>query len=273
VSTTPADQVTHHVPLERLDAPGLDLRMERDPEKLEQITASIQRHGILQPLIVLRTGERFEIIDGFTRYVCAQRAGLSTVPCYIRETRDASTEGIKYDTATMRLELTPAEEATFFHALFVGECQQDLDAVAARVGRSRTYVDDRVQLLLGDEQVFEAVKAEQIRLGVAKLLNSMPDEGWRRYYLRHAIKEGATVTVVTGWIQDWRKTYEALEQPPPRPIASSASVVTQDDDPNRCYCCRQIDPREIPQFVSIHRSCLMRILDPLLAAYRGETHG
>ncbi|OLB84960.1 MAG: hypothetical protein AUI15_33865 [Actinobacteria bacterium 13_2_20CM_2_66_6] len=262
---------THAIAIGLLDAPGIDLRAERDPAILEQITESIRRYGVLHPLIVLRTGDRFEIVDGFTRLICAQRIGLETVPCWVRETRDASIEGVKYDTAVMRLNLTPAEEAAFFHELFLGECAQDIDAVAARVGRSRAYVDDRLQLLLGDAEILEALRAEQIKLGVAKSLNTIPDESWRRYYLRHAIKSGSSVAAVTGWVQDWKTTHGDQVDQPPRPQPSSAPVVANDYNPQRCYCCRQVDPREMPESVSIHRSCVMRILDPLLAAYRGET--
>jgi len=271
VSSDASAPTTHAIAVGLLDAPGIDVRAERDPEKLEQITASIQRHGILQPLIVLRTGDRFEIVDGFTRFLCAQRAGLETVPCWIRETRDATIEGAKYDTAVMRLNLSPAEEAAFFHELFLGECGQDIDVVAARVGRSRAYVDDRLQLLLGDREILEAVRAEQIGLGVAKLLNTIPDESWRRFYLRHAVKGGSSVSVVTGWVQEWRTTHGDQVERPPQPQPSSTPVAPNVYHPHRCYCCRQVDPREIPESVSIHRSCLMRILDPLLAAYRGET--
>lgn len=271
MNTETPTPTTHAIAIGLLDAPSLDLRADRDPEKLEQITASIQRHGILQPLIVLRTGDRYEVIDGFTRLICAQRAGLEVVPCWIRETRDASIEGQKYDTAVMRLNLSPAEEAAYFHELFLGECGQDIDVVAARVGRSRAYVDDRLQLLLGDPEILEAVRLEHIKLGVARLLNSIADESWRRYYLRHAIKSGSTVTAVALWVQEWKTTHGDQVARPAQQPAAAAPVVTTDYHPHRCYCCRQVDPREIPESVSIHRSCVMRILDPLLAAYRGET--
>lgn len=261
------------LPLSLLDAPAIDLRMGRDEPKLADITASIQRHGLLQPIIVVRAGERFEIVDGFTRFLCAGRAGLVAVPCYIYAERTAALEGAKYDTATMRLDLTPAEEATYFHALFEGDCGQDIDAVAARVGRSRNYVDSRIALLLGDAEIFAAVRAETITLGVAAQLNCIPDESWRRYYLAHAIKGGASVSMVQGWVTDWKNTYGERVAVAPGPELASAAPIIAEYDPRRCYCCGKVDPRFLPEQVSIHTHCRLAILDPLLTAYRGEDTG
>jgi ParB-like chromosome segregation protein Spo0J len=57
------------LPLAALDRPELDARIERSPEFLEALTVSIRRDGVLVPLIVVRVGERYEVVDGFTRYI------------------------------------------------------------------------------------------------------------------------------------------------------------------------------------------------------------
>lgn len=259
------------LPLSLLDAPGVDLRDGRDEEKLDQIAGDIARNGILQPLIVVRTGERFEIVDGFTRFICAGRAGLVVVPCWIYADKTAALEGVKYSTAVFRLDLTPAEEAAFFHTLFLGECEQDIDRVSARVGRSRSYVDSRLQLLLGDVAVLDAVRNDQIKLGVAALLNQITDDGWRRYYLTHAIQSGATVSTMTGWLQQWKLDQAVRDGAPAAPAAPTTSVVAPGPDPFACHVCGKNDPRRIPQMVPIHGECLIAILEPMLAAYRGES--
>lgn len=259
------------LPLSLLDAPVVDLRDGRDEEQLAHITADIARNGILQPLIVVRTGERFEIVDGFTRSICARRAGLVVVPCWIYADKTAALEGVKYSTAVMRLELTPAEEAAFFHGLFVGECGEDIERVAERVGRSVTYVDSRLQLLLGDVAVLDAVRDNKIKLGVAALLNQITDDGWRRYYLTHAIQSGATVSTMTGWLQQWKLDQAVRDGAPVAPAAATTSAVVPMHDPFACHVCRKNDPRRIPQMVPIHGECLIAILEPMLTAYRGES--
>jgi ParB family transcriptional regulator, chromosome partitioning protein len=270
VSVRDIEREHKELPLSLLDAPEIDLRMERDPDQLDKITTSIGRHGILQPLIVYRDGERFQIVDGFTRYLCANRAGLVVAPCYIYATRDAALEGVKYDTATMRLELSAAEEATFFHALFLGECGEDVHKLAARVGRSESYVDSRLQLLLGNDGVFDAVSKKQISLGVAQELNKIAEPDWCAYYLGHAISSGATRSVVSGWVTEYKNMVAARSGAPmPAVAVQSLANVAPEHNPLRCYICREVN-NYIPIVISVHQHCQLAILDKLLAAYRGD---
>jgi ParB/RepB/Spo0J family partition protein len=259
------------LPLSLLDNPQVDLRDGRDEQKLDEIAADIARNGVLQPLIVVRTGERFEIVDGFTRAICAGRAGLVVVPCWIYADKTAALEGVKYSTAVFRLELTPAEEAAFFHTLFLGECEQDIDRVATRVGRSRSYVDSRLQLLLGDVAVLDAVRDGKVTLGVAALLNQITEDDWRRFYLGHAVQSGVTVSVMTGWLQQWKIDKAVRDGAPAPPAAMTTSSTAPSHDPFACHVCQKNDPRRIPQMVPIHGECLIAILEPMLAAYRGES--
>jgi ParB family chromosome partitioning protein len=270
VTTTAPAREHLELPIGKLIEPVVDLRDGRNEDALADIVASIQRLGILQPLIVCPAGEKYEIIDGFTRYICAKRANLVTVPCYVYADRPALLSGIKYETAVMRLDLTPAEEAAFFHELFNSECNEDIDAVAARVGKTRGYVDNRLQLLLGDPEILQAVRDEKIKLGVAHQLNGIDDEGWRRYYLNHAIRGGATVSVVTGWVQEWKTNQAAMAgAPSPRPATESA-IVPAGHDPFRCIICRETDPRFVPETLYIHTHCRLANLDRMLAAYHGD---
>jgi hypothetical protein len=123
---------------------------------------------------------------------------------------------------------------------------------------------------MGDELVFEAVKDRTITLGVAAELNGLPDDGWRRYYLTHAIKSGATVSLVAGWVTEWKNMYGARVESPELPAPASAPVVVSSYDPMTCIVCRKNDPRQVPEQVSVHASCKVAILEQLLAAYRGE---
>jgi ParB/RepB/Spo0J family partition protein len=258
------------IPLHLLDPPQLDARMDRSEEQLEELAVDIGRRGVILPLAVVPVDGRYEIVDGYCRYLASRRAQLVCVPCVVYPEKDTALEGVKYAANLFRQDMSAAEEATFFHHLFAHECGQDIDQVCALVNRKRSYVDARLQLVLGDEDVFEAVRRKEITLGVAAELNKIPAEDYRRYYLRHAIKSGATVGVVTGWVAEWKAIYanRVDDQPPPAP--ASAPIVTSSYDPFRCYICGKTDPRHIPEQVSIHAHCKLAILDPMLDAYRGE---
>jgi len=257
------------LPLAVLDRPALDARIDRDSEKVDELARDVAKRGVILPIAVVRTGDRYEIIDGFTRYLAAQRAQLVAIPCVIYPTKDVALEGVKYAANLFRIDMTPAEEAVFFNELFERECEHDIDKVCALVGRTEFYVDSRLQLLNGDGEVFDAVKAGTIKLGVAAELNKIVADDWRRHYLHHAIKGGATVAMVTGWRADLERWFTAdnpTPPPTPEPVAPVAAAVY---DPMRCYVCGKSDHRYIPEQVSVHTHCKVAILEPMLEAYHG----
>ncbi len=256
--------------LAAIDPPTLDARIDRDPEKLEELARDILRRGLKEPIKVFRKGDRYEVIDGCRRYLASCSAGLSEIECFVEEAPSLEHEGTKYALGAYREDFSPAEEAMFFNQLLTHECANDIERVAALVGKRVGYVDRRLQLVLGDELVFDAVKARKITLGAAELLNTIDKPDYRRYYLEHAIRSGASVTVLTGWIQEYQNLYGDQPQLPPREEApAGAAPFVPAYDPHRCDVCRKSDHRLTIQ-VNVHGSCNEAILQPLLATYRGD---
>jgi ParB/RepB/Spo0J family partition protein len=267
------DREYRELALSLIDGPQVDARMDRDEDKLEELAHDIARRGLIFPLAVVRVDGRYEVVDGERRHLACNRIGLASVPCFIYPTKSAALEGVKYAANAFREDMSPAEEATFFHHLFEHECGQDIDAVCALVNKKRPYVDTRLQLVIGDDEVFRAVRERTIGLGVAGELNKLPDEGWRRYYLLHAIKSGATVGVVQAWVTDWKNTHSDQPAAPASTSTSDASPIAASTyDPMRCYVCQKSN-QYVPQQISVHAHCLLAVLDQLLAAYRGEQAG
>jgi len=209
------------LPLASLDRPALDARITRNDEQLEDLAGDIARRGVILPLAVVRTGERYEIIDGFCRFIASMRAGLVVVPCVIYPSKDTALEGVKYAANLFRQEMSPAEEAVFFRELITNECGGDIELLCTLVNKKLAYVDNRLALLTGDAEIFEAVRAGQISLGVAAELNTIPAEDYRRYYLAHAVRDGSTVATVRGWVMQWKAMYGA-----DRPARSMCTIAT-----------------------------------------------
>lgn len=258
------------LPLAAIDPPQLDARLGRDPRKLEELANDIARRGVILPIVVARTGERYEIVDGQTRYLAAAMAHLAVIPAMIYPSKDAALEGVKYAANLFRQDMSPADEAVFFNELFLKECGEDFDKLCALVGRGEAYVDTRLALLNGDPEIFEAVKDGKIKLGVAGELNKIAAEDWRRYYLNHAIRGGATVAMVSGWRQDYERFHDpSIVQPADAP-APVMPVVATSYNPHKCEICGKVDPRYVPEQISVHTHCKVAILEPLLEAYRGS---
>lgn len=269
MSTPALARQTVHIPLESIDPPELDARIDRDPELLEELARDILRRGLIEPIKVVRTGERFEIVDGFRRYLATRSANLPTIECFVYETKELALEGVKYATGVLQEKFSPADEAIYFNQLLTHECGNDIEKLAALVGRKISYIDGRLELLNGDELVFDALREKKIKIGVAHEINKVTDPGYRRYYLTHAIHEGSSLAVVSGWVQEWRKLFGNTPTST-TPASELGQIVPQPSlDVHYCYICAKSDPRHLPEQISVHTHCKLAILDPMLAAARG----
>lgn len=259
------------LPLALIDEPPLPSRTQMDEQKLEELVASIRQLGLLQPMIVARVGERFEVIAGHRRRMACGRAGLVAAPCIVFASRDAALDAAQGHENTKREELSPADEALWFAELLETKCGGDIEQLCGLVGEKLHYVDNRLALLRGDPDVFESLRQNKIKIGVAHELNKCPAADYRRYYLYLAIRDGATVAAVCGWITEWKKLY-ATPLPASDPAAPAPTMLVRVStfDPMRCAVCGESDQR-IPHMIPVHPACKEAILDKMLRAYRGES--
>lgn len=258
------------IPIGLIDEPTLAARATMDEQKLEELAADIRLKGLLQPMIVVRMGERYEIVAGHRRRLACARAGLITAPCIVYPTKEAALEGVKYSENRFREELNPAEEAVLFAELLERDCAGDVDRLCEQLGEKRSYVEGRLLLFQGDTKVFDALQDGKISIGVAHELNKCTDEGQRRSFLWNAVHGGAKTPVVKGWIEDWKRQqqYAGGSVLPPTPITAPAPV--PETNFFRCYVCDGTDNIHAMRPINVHDYCRLAILEKLLAAYRGQ---
>lgn len=258
------------IPISLILPPELPARGQMDEQKLDELTANVARNGIIQRLNVVRSDDRYEVVAGHRRFIAATRAGLVTVPCDVYPTKEAALEAVKHAENRFREDMSPAEEAVYFAELLERDYGGDLEALAAGLGEKVSYVDGRLQLILGDQEVFQAIMDRKITIGVAHELNKVPAEDYRRYYLHLAMRDGATIATVSGWVSQWFALYgERTPTPAPAPSVSNP-IVNQPTDIHYCYVCRNSDARFIPEQISVHTHCKLATLDPMLHAYHGN---
>jgi ParB family chromosome partitioning protein len=156
---------------------------------LNDLAENIEQHGILQPLLVKKSGRFYQIVAGERRFRAAQLIGLEQVPVRVIEPADAQEElQIALAENLQRKNLGPLEEALAFQTLVrrFGLSYRDLAQLA---GRSAAHVHGRLQLLSHDD-VREAVEAKRIGIADAIHLARVPDEAQRRQLLA-AVEDGA----------------------------------------------------------------------------------
>lgn len=262
--------VFRELPIGHIREPELASRSSMDDTKLDELTADIRHRGIIQPIIVAAIDAEYEVIAGHRRRVAAARAGLVVMPCLVYATKTAALEGLKYAENRFREELSAADEAIYFSELLERDCAGDVDRLCAVLNEKRAYVEGRLLLFAGDAQVFEALQADRIQIGVAQQLNKCTDEDIRRSFLRNAIIGGATVAIVAGWISEWKKVHDLMPSGGAATPAGAEPLPLPVNDVFRCEICGQNNHPHTLRYMPVHAHCDLAILQPLLRTYRGE---
>ena len=163
-----------------------------DEETLTALAASIAEVGVVQPVIVRKAIEGYEIIAGERRWRAAQRAGLRSIPVLVREADDKGALEAAVVENVHRQDLNALEEAAAYRQLIddFGLTQED---VAARVGRSRSAVANTVRLLNLDPSVQRLVVEGHLSAGHGRALLTLEDEAARQALAEEIVRENLTV--------------------------------------------------------------------------------
>lgn len=164
------------VGLHLLTESPLNARQTFNAHEDDELVASVRAHGVLTPLLVRPTADgRFEIGAGHRRYRAARKAGLQRVPAIIREMDDDAFLELIVVENLQRANLEPLDEAMGFQQLV--RRGADLDKVAARIGRSRRYIYDRMKLLALVPQAQAFLRSGRLPLRHAEVLARLqPDQ-------------------------------------------------------------------------------------------------
>jgi ParB family transcriptional regulator, chromosome partitioning protein len=167
-------------------------RTHFDEGALEGLADSIRAHGIVQPLLVRRQGDRYELIAGERRWRAARLAGLSKVPVVIKEVPDQDLLEIALIENIQRENLNPIEEAQAYKRLLenVGLTQE---ALAARVGRDRSYITNYLRLLKLPDDLQQLVVEGRLSTGHARTILGLTHVDLQRKIARQVIDGALSV--------------------------------------------------------------------------------
>jgi ParB family chromosome partitioning protein len=182
-----------HLPVAQIHANPRQPRKAFDEEAVGGLAESIRAQGLIQPVVVRpRLAGGYELIAGERRWRAARTAGVETVPAVVREAddRDSLVLGLVENVA--RESLSPVEEARAY-AILLDEFGLSLGDVAARVGRSKPAVSNRVRLLELPDDVLELVSRGELTEGHARAVLAVPDHDDRRRLARRIVREGLSV--------------------------------------------------------------------------------
>src|SRR5215207_5571443 len=194
-------------------------RMQMDDAKLEELAQSIRSNGIIQPILVRRTGASYRIIAGERRWRAAQRAGLHKVPVVVRDIAEGSEQQL-LELALIeniqRENLNPVDEALAYQRL-TDQFGMTHDQIAAAVGKDRTSVANYMRLLRLPQEVRGDLASGTLSMGHARALLSLPDAGAQRQAAREVISRSLSV-------RETESLVRKLAVPAPAPRAEPARV-------------------------------------------------
>ena len=168
--------VLRTLPVAQLQPGKYQPRKDMDPDKLEELSASIRAQGVIQPIVVreLAPGQ-YEIVAGERRWRASQLAGLSEVPVVLRELDDRTVIAMALIENIQREDLNPLEEAQALQRL-IDEFSLTHAEAAAAVGRSRAAVSNLLRLLDLPPAIRALVEARRLEMGHARALLTLSPE-------------------------------------------------------------------------------------------------
>ena len=144
-------------------------RTEFDRDALESLAQSIKEKGVLQPLLVRKKNDKYEIIAGERRWRAAQLAGLEKVPAIIKNLSDSETLEIALIENLQRENLSAIEEAEGLNRL-MNEYEYTQEVIGKVIGKSRSYIANTLRLLSLPEEIKQQVKENKLSAGHARAL-------------------------------------------------------------------------------------------------------
>ena len=188
-------------------------RQHIEESHLEELAQSIRSHGLIQPILVRRVENRYEIVAGERRWRAAQRAGLLRVPVVVREIADDKLLEIALVENIQREDLNAIEEAQAYRRL-TDELGLSQEQVAAAVGKDRATIANYIRLLRLPAEVRNDLAAGSLSMGHARALLALSDESGQRRIARDVIARQLSVRETEGLVK--RETTPRVGPPPRR---------------------------------------------------------
>jgi ParB family chromosome partitioning protein len=208
------------VDVDRLMPNALQPRAHLDDARLEELARSIKANGVIQPIIVRKTGDRFQIIAGERRWRAAQKAGLLRVPVVVRDVvpgQERSLLEMALVENIQRENLNPIDEALAYRRLS-DEFHLTQEDIATAVGKDRASVANFVRLLKLPDEIRADVAAGTLSLGHARALLALVNEADQRRLARDVIARHLSVRETESLAKKIAEGAKPSVEPAPRPV-------------------------------------------------------
>jgi ParB family chromosome partitioning protein len=180
------------LPIDAIDPNPLQPRRVFQNDRLEELAQSIRANGIIQPLVVRRTGDRYQLVAGERRWRASRLAGLSEVPAIVQDFPDDRLLEITLIENIQREDLNPIETAQAFERL-ARELHLSHEEIGHRTGKDRTTITNLLRLLQLPSDLQQLVGERRLSSGHARCLLGLPTVALQREVAEKAVAQGWSV--------------------------------------------------------------------------------
>lgn len=175
-----------------------------DEEAIEELSESIKEHGILQPIIVRKTGTSYEIVVGERRFRASKLAGLEEIPAIVRNFTDEESMELAILENLQREDLTPIEEAEAYSKL-MDNLKITQEQLAFRLGKSRSHIANHIRLLSLPDKVRQLITDGKLSMGHGRTLLGLRKKEQIIPVADRVLKEGINVRQLERLVQEMNK--------------------------------------------------------------------
>jgi ParB family chromosome partitioning protein len=219
-----ANGIPEHIDVDQIAASPGQTRKQFPAEALRELADSIRRHGVIQPILVRRLPEGYELIAGERRWRAARMAGLERIPAIVRQ--DEAVEGVVLGLIEnlQREDLNPIEEAQGIQHL-IEQFGLTHEEAAAQLGKHRVAVSQALRLLNGCPALISATAVGAISAGHARALVGLPTPAAQEQGLKAVLGRQLSVRQTERWVREF-----SPQTPERRPAAVAAGDPQDDPD-------------------------------------------
>lgn len=203
----PKPEAPHHLPIDLIDPNPLQPRSVFEASRLEELAQSIRANGIIQPLIVRKAGDRYQLVAGERRWRAARLAGLPEVPVVVRHFEDERLLEVTLIENIQREDLNPIEVAHAYHRLG-SELNLTHEDIARQTGKDRSSITNSLRLLKLPAEIQAQLADRRLSMGHARAILGLPTPELQLQVADKASAQNLSVRQVEKLIQRMLETRE-----------------------------------------------------------------
>jgi len=235
-------------------------------ERIATLANNIQQIGLLNPITVRPLGNGYELVAGLGRLLAVRSLGWPEIPANVRPGNDTDSALARLSENVIRSNITPVEEAMQLHTLVEADDQGTI-GVAIQLGRSQSWVEDRLDILTWPANLIAHVHEHRISLAAAKHLARISDPVTQTMYINDAARNGISARTAAQWRASANADAGDGPDPPDFSVGTPISPV-QTTTFAICFCCRQPKSIDETRAARICSDCALQ----LGTAPTAETH-